>query len=373
MAKQRAKNPEVIVIGAGPAGATAALILAQAGRQVTLLDSASFPRPKPCAGWLSPRGVDFCAELGIDVARKSDIIEDVRFMSSDLTQTARPAKIERLGVLIDRTAFDEQLVAAARKAGVTFHDRFTVATLRPGEDAVEVESVEGKVLCGRVAVLAAGVSQRLAGQIGVHIAPDGAAVNVAHVSAQVDAPGGGLRNRLTVVLEPGGDGCCLAIEHRKRISLTLYGRKERAALLDRLVELASALHAKGFVSADLSRDAAKAPCGTAYRCNALNADTHVGKLCLVVGDAGGFYATVSHEGIFPAMWSGQIAARVIHKALSAKHVQDALIAFDREWRLTMANFLRPPNTELPLLIPLIFSNQPMAERMGAAFFMGENI
>ena len=39
----------------------------------------------------------------------------------------------------------------------------------------------------------------------------------------------------------------------------------------------------------------------------------------------------------------------------------------------MADFLRPPNTDLKLLLPLIFTNQPMADRMAAAFFGGENI
>jgi hypothetical protein len=47
--------------------------------------------------------------------------------------------------------------------------------------------------------------------------------------------------------------------------------------------------------------------------------------------------------------------------------------FDTRWRLAMADYLRPPNTDMQFLVPLIFTNQPMADRMAAAFFRGENI
>ena len=48
---------DVIVVGAGPAGATAARILALAGYRVTVLDRAAFPRNKPCGGGISMRAL----------------------------------------------------------------------------------------------------------------------------------------------------------------------------------------------------------------------------------------------------------------------------------------------------------------------------
>ena len=49
------------------------------------------------------------------------------------------------------------------------------------------------------------------------------------------------------------------------------------------------------------------------------------------------------------------------------------MTFDTTWRMEMVDYLRSPHTDVRFLIPLVFTNQPMADRMGAAFFFGENI
>ena len=124
---------------------------------------------------------------------------------------------------------------------------------------------------------------------------------------------------------------------------------------------------------DLSEEAARAEVHPSPAGIALEMDSHVAKHTLIIGEAGGFVAAASNEGIYPAMWSAQLAAQVVHQALGSKHSQDVLMQFDSKWRMSMAEYLRPPNTDIQFLLPLIFSNQPMADRMGAAFFAGENI
>jgi len=64
---------------------------------------------------------------------------------------------------------------------------------------------------------------------------------------------------------------------------------------------------------------------------------------------------------------------VIDKALRNPYSQDELMAFDTQWRMQIADHLRSPHTDIRFLLPLIFSNQAMADRMAAAFFFGENI
>lgn len=57
-------DADVIVVGGGPSGASAAYFLARAGANVLLLDRARFPREKPCAEYLSPQASRILAEMG---------------------------------------------------------------------------------------------------------------------------------------------------------------------------------------------------------------------------------------------------------------------------------------------------------------------
>jgi flavin-dependent dehydrogenase len=55
---------DALIIGAGPAGSTCAWKLRQAGVDVLILDRASFPRTKLCAGWITPEAID---DLAFDI------------------------------------------------------------------------------------------------------------------------------------------------------------------------------------------------------------------------------------------------------------------------------------------------------------------
>src|SRR5207244_3021276 len=55
---------DAVVVGAGPAGATSALLLARAGARVLVLDRARFPRDKPCSEYLSPATTAILERLG---------------------------------------------------------------------------------------------------------------------------------------------------------------------------------------------------------------------------------------------------------------------------------------------------------------------
>ncbi len=58
-------STDVLVVGAGPAGSAAAAWAARAGREVLLVDAATFPRDKTCGDGLTPRAVAELDELGL--------------------------------------------------------------------------------------------------------------------------------------------------------------------------------------------------------------------------------------------------------------------------------------------------------------------
>ena len=61
------RSADVLVVGAGPAGSSAAWHLATAGLDVAVLEKARFPREKVCGDGLTPRGVKALADMGVDV------------------------------------------------------------------------------------------------------------------------------------------------------------------------------------------------------------------------------------------------------------------------------------------------------------------
>lgn len=104
---------------------------------------------------------------------------------------------------------------------------------------------------------------------------------------------------------------------------------------------------------------------------ALSAET-VANRTLLIGPAGGFYSTCG-EDVYPACWSAVAAAAVVGRALRANHVQDALQAYRAEWGSTLGDYLRGPQQNLTLLLPLIYKNAVMAARVAEAILFGESV
>ena len=71
---------DVLVVGSGPAGSIAALVLARGGARVALVDKAAFPRDKACGDLIGPRGVQLLRDLALDVP---DALESATCSSSD--------------------------------------------------------------------------------------------------------------------------------------------------------------------------------------------------------------------------------------------------------------------------------------------------
>ncbi len=67
---------EVLIVGGGPAGSTCAGRLMKAGVDVLLLDKEKFPRPKPCAGWITPKVLETLA-IDPDEYRRERLLQDI--------------------------------------------------------------------------------------------------------------------------------------------------------------------------------------------------------------------------------------------------------------------------------------------------------
>ena len=121
---------DVIVVGAGPAGSSAARVCAQHGLKVALLEKASFPRPKPCAGAASVRTLDALKVIGVHVPTRlvERRIYGLQMMGPDWQPlTIRCTRLLAYTVL--RTKFDAFLAQEAVAAGAELHENREVTAV----------------------------------------------------------------------------------------------------------------------------------------------------------------------------------------------------------------------------------------------------
>lgn len=308
---------DVVVVGAGPAGASAAIRLAREGFDVTLVDRARFPRPKACGEFLSPGATPILEELGVRAAveaagalRLERVRIDAHGAAVELEfppDLGAPA----WGYSLSRAALDAILVDAARAAGARVLEETRVDDVRIEADRVRVGARE----------------------------PDGA-------SRALDA---------RLVIGAGGRGCPVARaiggrrwQGRPRFDLLAHwsaAPAERAtcALVvrgDRYVAVAPIEGGRWNVNCVVSRAALRAardpavlyrqvvaevaPPGTApdetvaaSDVTAFRTRRAIADRALLIGDAALFLDPFTGQGIFLALRSAAMAAGVAARALAS--------------------------------------------------------
>ena len=171
------QDADVIVVGAGPGGSSAAHHLAQSGLDVLLLEKATFPREKVCGDGLTPRAVKSLVRMGIDTSEANGFIRNrgLRIIGGGMRLELPWPELSTYpdyGLVRPRLDFDELLVRAAQGAGARLQEGTTVTG--PVLDAtdrvvgVTARTAEGPQTYRAPLVVAAdGSSARLALSLGV--------------------------------------------------------------------------------------------------------------------------------------------------------------------------------------------------------------
>ncbi|GID25303.1 geranylgeranyl reductase family protein [Paractinoplanes brasiliensis] len=128
---------DVVVVGAGPAGAAAALAARREGATVLLLDRSDFPRDKPCGDGIASEAVTVLNALGVHgVTDGYPPVERLRLVAPGGAAVAR--SLPRPAHTVPRRVFDERLVRAAVAAGADLR-RHTVREVHDDGTGVTVD------------------------------------------------------------------------------------------------------------------------------------------------------------------------------------------------------------------------------------------
>ena len=320
---------DAIVVGAGPAGATTALLLARAGASVLLMDRARFPRDKACSEYLSPATTDILERLGEGILDAVEGAAHAKLYGMKVVAPGGAAMCGRFrggsqpySFALPRTTFDTILLAAAARAGAQVSDSTTVEDLvwdRGAVAGVVMRSRNGqRVTCNaRVVVGADGLRSVVARRLGlIRSSPPRRVAFTAHVADVAGMDGVGelhVGERGYVGLGPvGGDITTVALVvplaavRRSRAEGRDF-RRDFFAELDRFPGLAGRFDPRRLVRdvlatgpfAQWSRTAV-APGGGA----------------VLVGDAADFFDPFTGQGIYAALRGAELAAACLIPALA---------------------------------------------------------
>jgi geranylgeranyl reductase family protein len=156
---------DVAVVGAGPAGLSAAYAAAGAGARTLVLEKAEHPRYKTCGGGLI--GTSLAALAGRIQVPVRDQIDSVTFTSAGRRGFTRRHPAGPLLAMVRREEFDDRLREAAAGAGAEVRQRAAVRAIEQDADRVRLRLVDGTELTARSVIGADGSSGITARHVGV--------------------------------------------------------------------------------------------------------------------------------------------------------------------------------------------------------------
>ena len=327
---------EVVVVGAGPAGSTAAKFLSEKGVKVLLLDKQKFPRDKPCAGGLPIRTLERFKFI------QDDWIESYSYgacgYSSSLKYKLELRRDEPLIAMVLRKKFDHELVKLAINCGTSFMDGVSAKDIKILDNKAKILLENGNNIESEMVIGADGVWSTIAKKSGLCKNKKDICMclfeeyplscktldnfldekRYCHIHINVNKTAG------YGWVFPKKEHVNIGITEFKQ---TLVPARRRKNLKDTFETYIKILQENKIIPDNLKigriRGAALPTCPS---------EKTYSDRVILCGDAAGLANPISGEGIYYAMSSGEIAAEVITEALDKNNTTEKFLSrYQKIW------------------------------------------
>ena len=345
---------DIIVIGGGPAGSSAARKASSLGLTTLLLEKERFPRYKPCGGAVSDMALSYL-DFELPSSFRAREMRGIRIVyKAQILEKYFP---ERIGILIDRASFDDYLLKMAGESGADILVAEKVMDLAEEEKGVKVVTEKGTHEA-RYAIIAEGAQGKLKHKVRNKDKRNEYAVALV---TEIEEGRGRKNNTPEDIIEVHAGllkrGFGWVFPHRGYYSVGIAGLAE---YLDEPTErMAGFLNSLGFSSSSRI-NSHLLPAGGIKR----NLTT---SQIVLAGDAAGFVDSFYGEGLSYAIRSGQIAAELISRiikeggAASLKDYQ-SLVRDEFEMRLRYSLKLSQFAHSFPFFFALGIANDAILDK-----------
>ncbi len=358
---------DAVVVGAGPAGALTAHLLAVRGARVVMLEAAPAIRRKVCGEYLCPKGVELLETLGLGAIAPGRDIVGMRMVSPSGTVVSarfpdrggRPSLGPSLGRALDRRVFDGALVDLARSSGARVELGARVTRVARSEDGWVLQTRARAEVRAPLLIGADGRRSVVAKALGLRLPP---------LHARVALHGhffhprkNGAFGEMHILDDGSYIGVDPTGEHEVNVSLVCSA--------ERLRELGGPMPT---LQHHLRRApdyfARFGPYPAHAALHAVSPISHrvaspIAEGAALVGDAAGFLDPLTGEGIYYALFSAHALATALApvRSFEPAALQSALRAYARQRRRALASKQR-----LNRGFQSILRRPAMVERLGGA-------
>jgi flavin-dependent dehydrogenase len=368
---------DVAILGATTGAYAAATHLARKKRDVVVIDAPSDASTAcPLQEWIPKTFFDL-PDIPKTLVRETGAtaFKKVRYLNADHDDTADYSSPVVAGYFLDPGELLQALKARANKAGVRTTSTTTPPAIELQEDRITV--IGSHRTRARMLLITQSRPANVLPMLARH-ARRPAASSMTCVGLDVplgkSADPKDLDEYLHVVERPERSEFGLFFLRDRTVHLRLISTS--AAAGNRAEELSTML--RGLQDAqvlpdELALGKARGALWHPTAGVALDLEAHEAKRTLLAGSAGGFAESVSGHSLLPGVQSSLLAAATLHAALNAEKPQNELMTFRDVWRNELAEYLRPPNTSLQMLLPLLFVNKRIVTKFTRALLYGEDI